>query len=373
MVSISRPRRRAFTLIELLVVIAIIGILAALLLPALARAKAKANRVKCLNNLSQIHKAFLGFAQDNRERLPWQYVPSQKRAHFGSNYSETIDHIFSLRGLKSELQTAKVLHSPCDPTNLAYNETAQDEWSRYDTKSNQLIKCQAISYRLVRGADFERPTTILGITRNVTEYDLLKAKWAGDSDPQKTHVMAGLSFSQGNLILIDGSAKFSNNSDIGRDGQLLRGHINSTGGQYIGDASTLVIGCGSSSPLNEPIIGKLWSMGVSDRRMVGYILEKNGQFERIQANGMSWQQARNAARQRGGQLAMFETVAEYRKFLEVAKGWPQRQFYFVGAQYDLSARKWKWVTGADVEPKMFAGQEYEDTDANEYFCVFGDW
>src|SRR5437899_202283 len=62
---------RAFTLIELLVVIAILAILAALLLPALSRAKESARNVTCLNNLHQIAIASFTYSMDAQGHLPW--------------------------------------------------------------------------------------------------------------------------------------------------------------------------------------------------------------------------------------------------------------------------------------------------------------
>ena len=72
-------RSRAFTLIELLVVIAIISILAALLLPALAKGKSSAKSIGCVSNLHQIGLALNIYIQDNRDRLPIcaGYLPSQ--------------------------------------------------------------------------------------------------------------------------------------------------------------------------------------------------------------------------------------------------------------------------------------------------------
>lgn len=152
MISISsKPKVDAFSFGGLLVMIAVIAILAALLLPALAKAKSKAKRINCMNNLKQVGLGFRLFSNDHDDLFPMALSTNKGGTMEFAAGASVFRHF---QAISNELVNPKVLACPED--------------NRSPATSFRNLENANVSYFVGLDADETKPQRLLSGDRNLS-------------------------------------------------------------------------------------------------------------------------------------------------------------------------------------------------------------
>lgn len=192
---------RGFTLVELLVVIAIIAILAAMLLPAIAKSKEKAKRIACVSNVKQAGLGFIMWAQDNEGKYPWLVKTNDGGTH---GIPEAYKHFMAT---SNDLTTPKVLYCSTDRSRTAA-ETFLGPDNSLENKGND-----SLSYAVGTEASEGNSSMHLVVDRNVNGNFPRSCSLAGLVNvsttlrPNSAMWTTEMHNNEGNMALADGSVQ----------------------------------------------------------------------------------------------------------------------------------------------------------------------
>ncbi len=202
---------KAFTRTELLVTVACLALLAAILLPALQNAKAKASRIRCISFLKNVGLSFRVWATDHYENYPMQVSVTNGGTMEWTTNGSVVPHFLVM---SNELSTPYILRCPADKTKR-----------RATTFSSGLTEAN-VSYFLNLDARQDFPSAVMSGDRNLTNIAPANSRWINITTNSTIGWNKEMHSEKGNVAFADGSVSQLSNARAGATIMVLDGATN---------------------------------------------------------------------------------------------------------------------------------------------------